>query len=183
MRFAWIPSRATPITPPAQSTTATLPDPRGAAHEDHGRKRSRLPEGGVSPILVTGASGFLGAHLVRSLLRQGFDVVSVSRQSHQEDKRHLRLDLRDAAAIQKIFRQFPFRSVVHLAAAGVAAEGENLEDLAAVTTLAAAALGRIALAHSVERFVHVGSALEYKPQARAMDETTPLGAPNPYGVS
>ncbi|HTT61848.1 MAG TPA: NAD(P)-dependent oxidoreductase [Bryobacteraceae bacterium] len=138
----------------------------------------------MSPVLVTGASGFVGTHLVRSLVRQGFDVVSVSRQSgFEEDKRHFRLDLRDTSAVAKLFRQFNFPSVVHLAAAAVSAEAENFEELAAVNTLATAALARTALAHSVERFVHVGSAFEYRPQARPMDESTPLGAPNLYGAS
>jgi len=138
----------------------------------------------MSPVLVTGASGFVGTHLVRSLVRQGFDVVSVSRQSgFQEDKRHFRLNLHDVAAVSKLFRQFHFPSVVHLAAAAVSAEAENFEEMAAVNTLATSALGRTALAHSVERFVHVGSAFEYRPQAHPMDESTPLGAPNLYGAS
>ena len=49
----------------------------------------------MNPILVTGASGFVGGHLVRSLVRQGFDIVSVFHQSRvEEDKRHFRIDLR-----------------------------------------------------------------------------------------
>src|SRR5690349_14653756 len=138
----------------------------------------------MNPVLVTGASGFLGSHVVRTLVRQGFDAVSVFHKTgFDEDRRHFRLDLRDTAAMQKLFRQFQFSAVVHLAASGVSAEAENFEDLIAVNTLATAALARTALAHGIERFLYVGSGFEYRPQAHAMDESTPLGAPNLYGAS
>ena len=138
----------------------------------------------MNPILVTGASGFIGTHLVGCLVRQGLDVVSVSRKSgFQEDKRHFHLDLCDTAAMQKLFRQFNFSSIVHLAAAGVSAEAENLEGLVAVNTLATGAFARMALANRVQRFIYVGSGFEYRTQARPMDVSTPLGAPNLYGAS
>ena len=138
----------------------------------------------MSSVLVTGASGFLGSHLVRRLVRQGFDVVSVFRKAgFQEDKRHFRLDLRDTREVQKIFREFRFASVIHLAASGVSAEAENFEDLVAVNTLATASLARIALSNNVQRFLYVGSAFEYRPQAHSMNEMTPLGPPNLYGAS
>jgi dTDP-glucose 4,6-dehydratase len=126
----------------------------------------------------------MGSHLVRSLVRQGFDVVSVFFQSGlPEDKRHFRLDLRDTRAVQKIFREFRFASVIHLAASGVSAEAEDFENLVAVNTLATAALARIALSNSVPRFLYIGSAFEYRPQAHSMNEMTPLGSANLYGAS
>ncbi len=138
----------------------------------------------MNPVLVTGASGFIGSHLVRALVRQGFDTVSVSRKTgFEEDQRHIRLDLRDTAAVRKLFRQFQFSAVIHLAASGVSAEAENFEELAAVNTLATAALARAAMATGVERFLYTGSGFEYRPQAHAMDESTPLGSPNLYGAS
>ncbi len=139
---------------------------------------------GMNPVLVTGAAGFLGGHLVSALVRQGFDVVSVAhKRGMEQDKRHFRLDLCDAAALQTLFRQFRFSSVIHLAAAGVSAESEDFETLAAVNIQATAALGRLALANHVDRFLHVGTGYEYRPQAQPMDESTPLAAPNLYGAS
>jgi nucleoside-diphosphate-sugar epimerase len=138
----------------------------------------------MSPVLVTGGSGFVGGHLVRSLARLGIDTVSVFHHAgRQEDRYHVRVDLRDALAVQQLFREFSFSAVIHLAASGVSAETESFQDLVEVNTLATAALGRIALAHGIERFLYVGSALEYRPQAQPMDESTPLGAPNLYGAS
>jgi len=138
----------------------------------------------VNPILVTGASGLLGRQLVRSLVRQGFDVVSLFRKSRvEQDKRHFRIDLRDTGAVQKLFRQFQFSVVMHLAAAGVASETESPEEAVAMNVAATASLARLALAQGVERFVYVGTGFEYRPQAQPMDESTPLGAPNLYGAS
>jgi UDP-glucose 4-epimerase len=138
----------------------------------------------MNPVLVTGASGFVGSHVVRNLVRQGFDTVSVFHKAgFEEDQRHIRLDLRDAGALRRLFRQFHFSAVIHLAAAGVSAEAEDFEDLVAVNTLATASLARTALANDVERFLYIGSGFEYRPQAHAMDESTPLGAPNLYGAS
>ena len=138
----------------------------------------------MNPILVTGATGFVGSHLVRTLVRQGFDVVSVFHKTgFEEDQRHFRLDLRDPAGLQKLFRQFHFSAIIHLAASGVSAEAENFEELVTINTLATAALARTALANGIERFLYVGSGFEYRPQAHAMDESTLLGAPNLYGAS
>jgi nucleoside-diphosphate-sugar epimerase len=138
----------------------------------------------VNAVLVTGASGFVGSHLVRALVRQGFDTVSVFRKAgFEEDQRHIRMDLRDTAAVRNLFRQFRFSAVIHLAASGVSAEAENFEELAATNTLATAALARVALDSGIERFLYAGSGFEYRPHAHAMDETTPLGSPNLYGAS
>ena len=59
----------------------------------------------MGPVLVTGASGFIGAHVVRTFVRHGFDVVSVFHTAGlHEDKRHFRLDLRDPQGLQMLFR-------------------------------------------------------------------------------
>ena len=82
-------------------------------------------------VLVTGAAGFIGAHLTRHLKSQGFDVVAVDRMSdyYSTDLKKLRLsellhqkvdfrscDLGDFDEILDLIREIKPETVFHLAA-------------------------------------------------------------------
>jgi UDP-glucuronate 4-epimerase len=88
------------------------------------------------PILVTGAAGFIGFHVARSLLAQGRDVVGIdnlnayydprlkearlAELAHDEKFRFCKLDLGDRDGMAALFAEHGFAQVVHLAAqAGV----------------------------------------------------------------
>ena len=96
-------------------------------------------------ILVTGAAGFIGFHVARTLLARGdavtgFDVVNdyydpalkqarlveLDRAAAGADWRFVRGDLADAGAVGAVFAQDRFDRVIHLAAqAGVRYSLEN----------------------------------------------------------
>lgn len=95
-----------------------------------------------SPILVTGAAGFIGANVSRALLDRGCSVVGIDSINDYYDpalKHHRlsglsnhpkfsfhQLDLADTAAVDGIFSAHDFDIVVHLAAqAGVRYSIEN----------------------------------------------------------
>ena len=86
--------------------------------------------------MVTGAAGFIGAHLVHRLIADGFEVVGVDNLNNYYDARlkdaRLRrlcigqhfwfvpLDLADRAGVESLFAGGDFEAVIHLAAqAGV----------------------------------------------------------------
>ncbi len=87
-------------------------------------------------ILVTGAAGFIGAHLARRLTRLGYEVTGIDNLNHYYspllkqarlnalcDSPHFRfyeMDIADDARMSRLFAEGGFDSVVHLAAqAGV----------------------------------------------------------------
>ncbi len=90
----------------------------------------------ASPILVTGAAGFIGFHLCGRLLRDGFNVVGLDNLNSYYDvslkksrleilrKRarfsFVKAELGDKRSIDKLFRKYSFPTVINLAAqAGV----------------------------------------------------------------
>lgn len=95
-----------------------------------------------SPILVTGAAGFIGFHLARKFLDHGFKVVGLDNLNDYYDVnlKRARLDilkayedfqisiadLEDAKNLNEIFKQYKFEYVINLAAqAGVRYSLEN----------------------------------------------------------
>ncbi|SMC18820.1 UDP-glucuronate 4-epimerase [Desulfacinum hydrothermale DSM 13146] len=88
------------------------------------------------PLLVTGAAGFIGFHLSRRLLTEGYAVVGLDNVNDYYDVRikwdrlklledldgftFHRIDLEDRPAMESLFDRYDFSAVVHLAAqAGV----------------------------------------------------------------
>src|SRR5687767_3442473 len=89
-----------------------------------------------SPILVTGAAGFIGFHLSKKLCDLGYKVFGIDNLNHYYDVKikEARLnilnvqhgfsfqqcDLVDYENLEKLFQQYSFKHVVNLAAqAGV----------------------------------------------------------------
>jgi len=86
----------------------------------------------TSPVLVTGAAGFIGFHVVQRLLADGYQVVGVdnftpyydislkearfARLSPHNTFQGERLDLADAQATRDLFQHHRFERVIHLAA-------------------------------------------------------------------
>lgn len=95
-------------------------------------------------VLVTGASGFLGRHLVRALLDDGREVVTLSG------------DVRDPASYSPWLA--PGVSVFHLAAVRNHPRA-RARDMEEVNVRATAELARRSLEAGVGRFVHVATAL------------------------
>jgi len=139
----------------------------------------------MSKILVTGANGFVGRHLVRELVEHGAQVVSVGGPGKRSDGASLSLDLTRADEAKKIDFS-DITGAIHLA--GLAAVGPSFDDpMRYITTNMGIEVNLIqaALDQRVSpRFLIVGSGSLYDPASKLpLDESSPLLPSSPYSVS
>ena len=76
-------------------------------------------------VLLTGATGFLGSHLLKSLVSKGYKVVVLKRSTSDMwrlkgfENTFISYDI-DQVPLQKVFQEQPIDTVIHTAWAGVA---------------------------------------------------------------
>ena len=80
-------------------------------------------------ILITGASGFIGSHLLRRLYEEGTEVHALSRTKHSSDDNRLywwQVDLAETEAVRKLVKTIKPDVVFHLASHNVGARDLDL---------------------------------------------------------
>ncbi|PWV99058.1 nucleoside-diphosphate-sugar epimerase [Hoeflea marina] len=142
-----------------------------------------MPESDLSgrAVLVTGANGFIGAHLTAALLQAGADVHAMVRAGSSMDRldrlqtapRIVGVDLTDHAATRDAVHRIRPEFVFHLA---VSRQTGDWDRLLAVNVAGAMNLLRASGEIDCRRFVSLGSALE------RIDPATGTAA-NDYGAS
>lgn len=121
---------------------------------------------GAGTVLVTGASGFVGTHLVAALTRRGFTVLGTSRTGGSGTEA---IDLSiGTPPLLELLRRSEVDVVLHLAAAGVTGDRDELASLVASNVLGTTHLLEAVTEARVRRFVHVSTDL-------ADDSTDPYG--------
>ncbi|MDZ7318894.1 MAG: NAD(P)-dependent oxidoreductase [candidate division KSB1 bacterium] len=120
-------------------------------------------------VLVTGASGFLGAHLVRRLLKECTKVFVILRSGTtlfrlESVKHRLQIrfgDLCDVSSVLKIVRESRPEIVFHLAATGVNPRERIPRSVLETNVLGTMNLLEACRGQELHRIVHVGSCFEY----------------------
>ncbi len=122
------------------------------------------------PILVTGASGFVGSHVARKLVSLGCDTHVLVRPTSDlwrlkdiVPKITLHYgDLADKASVEKIITTVKPKGIFHLGAATVVSGlGVGSETMIATNVLGTANLMDAASSYPYDFFVTMGSFLEY----------------------
>jgi nucleoside-diphosphate-sugar epimerase len=140
--------------------------------------------------LVTGAGGFVGANLVRCLLTDGHQPVALVRPGGNpwrlaETSSHaalLAVDLRDAAALERVVTDVRPDAIFHLAAHGAYSWQKNFDAMLAVNVRATEAL-LVAAREVGASLVHAGSSSEYGYQDHAPGEDERVEPNSHYAVT
>lgn len=143
-------------------------------------------------ILVTGAAGFAGSHLLDLLAGEDARVVALRKPGIGAETAAaypaiawLEIDLLDRGAMRRVVGEFAPAVVYHLAGAPHVAQSWS----AATETLAVNVMGTHGLFEALRlegvpsRVVVPSSAYVYRPADRALAENDPIEATNPYAVS
>ena len=129
-------------------------------------------------VLVTGAAGFIGSHLVRSLLRQGEKVVGVDNfdpfysrsikesnlleYSGSKQWHFLEADIRNQDLLEKLFVDHKITTVIHLAAkAGVRPSLEDPRGYLSTNVDGTLALLEVCRKVGVHKFIFASSSSVY----------------------
>jgi len=150
-----------------------------------------------SKILITGGTGYIGSHTAVELIRAGYEVEILDNLANSKitvlDKiaeitgvrpKFYEVDLCNKEALEEVFQDGDFQSVIHFA--GLKAVAESIEQplrYYEVNLGSTINLLECMVRHGVKQMIFSSSATVYGNQAAPLDETmmTGNGISNPYG--
>lgn len=134
-------------------------------------------------VLVTGGAGFLGINLIRYLLKNDYQIISLDIADFDYPEKNkikaIKGDIRDKKLVDKLMAKTDL--VVHCAAALPLYSPREIysTDVGGVKLLL-----KSALKHRVTRFIHISSTAVYGiPDHHPLYETDKLHGVGPYGES
>ena len=142
-------------------------------------------------MLITGGAGFIGANLIRKVLDSGGSVSAVVRENSDiwrlgdiaGDIEFLRADVRDRDGLRALTAEKKYDFIVSLATLhGHPSPDQEVESLQ-TSLLGTANLLDLAKKKRVDKFIQIGSSLEYGPSHRPLDERMPMRPSTLRGVA
>lgn len=132
----------------------------------------------MKKVLVTGAGGFIGHHLVKYLVAKGYWVrgadIKLPEYEHSAADEFMQCDLREHDACQDAVKGMD--EVYHLAAdmGGIGFISGSHAEITLNNTLISAHMVKAAHDHHVERFLFSSSACVYPQHLQTSPDVTPL---------
>jgi len=146
---------------------------------------------GLEPIAITGATGFIGKHLVRTLVEGGRRPILLTRLKndeavslHSAELQTRKVDLTDFSSVEGAIYDIRPSTLFHLAGTrGRGWAGDASAVCMELNFTATVGLLEAAMGAGVQRIVIVGTAEEYGNQPGPQRESLPARATSPYGIS
>jgi UDP-glucose 4-epimerase len=142
----------------------------------------------MSTILVTGGAGYIGSHVVKELLHQGyqpivFDNLQTGHRKAVKNALFIGGDLSDTKGLKETLQSYPIEAVLHFAADCLV--GESVRDPTKYfknNVINALQLIEILEEFKIKKFVFSSSAAVYgEPKEIPISEKHPCAPTNPYG--
>jgi len=142
-------------------------------------------------VLITGASGFIGANLARRLLENGDDVYALLRAPEgnwrlgdiESRLASIHGDLTNRESVRTAVRTAKPEIVFHLAAYGAYPSQKGFESMVATNILGSAFLLDACIEAGVACFIQTGSSSEYGYKNHATSETDGLDPNSHYAIT
>lgn len=143
----------------------------------------------VKHILVVGGAGYIGSHMVRMLLEQGFQPIVFDNLStgHRDfippEVPFTQGDLRERPTIEKVFKEHQIDAVMHFAALSIVSESVQKPLLYEENNVKGCRnLLREILDAKIDKFIFSSSAAVYgESKEEFLTEKSPAKPANPYG--
>ncbi len=142
-------------------------------------------------ILVTGGAGYIGSHVVKSLLAEKYEVLVLDnlstghRDAVDNRARFVETDLMYAGSVNKVFQDYQVDAVLHFAAKSIVADSvvNPLRTFSCNLTGTLNLLNAM-VSNKVSELVFSSTAAVYgEPDKVPIDEEHKLEPTNPYGES
>ena len=142
----------------------------------------------MQKVLIFGVGGFVGSYLAREFLSHGYAVCGsdiADSVSLPEAVSYHKGNLLDSAQVEAIVTREQPGIIVNLAAISSVGASWNIPQ----TTISVNVVGALNILEAARKceklpkILFVGSSEEYEAIDTPMDESTPLNANNPYGIS
>lgn len=134
-------------------------------------------------VLVTGANGFIGTHLM-PFLQSTYEVLGLQRNGADRIG-YKQVDYSNQSEINSIFKSFKPHVVIHLASN--TSRTRSMSELPQFLESNVQLTNAILLAGSTlskpPKYIFLSSAEVYGPQSGSLSEDSPLNPASPYGIS